>query len=29
MRPWNRGRAPMPLPTESFRSRWRRHLAAN
>jgi len=26
MRAWNRYRAPVPLPTESFRSRWRKGL---
>jgi len=29
MRAWNCYRAPIPLPTESFRERWRRDLAAN
>lgn len=29
MRPWNRSRAPMRFPKQSFRSRWRKHLAAN
>ena len=29
MRGWNRPRAPVPLPAESFRARWRKSLAAN
>jgi len=29
MRVWNRHRAPMPLPSESFRARWRKNLGAN
>ena len=29
MRVWNRYRAPMPLPSESFRARWRKNLGAN
>jgi L-lactate dehydrogenase complex protein LldF len=28
MRGWNRHRSTVPLPTESFRARWRRNLAA-
>jgi L-lactate dehydrogenase complex protein LldF len=29
MREWNRHRAPVPLPSESFRAGWRRDLGAN
>jgi L-lactate dehydrogenase complex protein LldF len=29
MRVWNRHRAPVPLPSESFRARWRKNLGAN
>jgi L-lactate dehydrogenase complex protein LldF len=29
MRPWNRHRSPVPLPSESFRARWRKELGAN
>jgi len=29
MRPWNRHRTPVPLPSESFRARWRKELGAN
>ena len=29
MRGWNRRRAPVPLPSQSFRARWRTGLAAN
>lgn len=29
MRVWNRYRAPVPLPSESFRARWRKDRAAN
>jgi len=29
MRVWNRRRSPLPLPSESFRARWRKGLAAN
>jgi L-lactate dehydrogenase complex protein LldF len=29
MRAWNRFRSTVPLPSESFRGRWRRDLAAN
>jgi len=29
MRVWNHHRAPVPLPSESFRARWRKGLAAN
>jgi L-lactate dehydrogenase complex protein LldF len=29
MRGWNRRRAPVPLPSQSFRARWRKGLAAN
>jgi L-lactate dehydrogenase complex protein LldF len=29
MRVWNRHRAPVPLPSESFRARWRKSLGAH
>jgi L-lactate dehydrogenase complex protein LldF len=29
MRVWNRHRSPVPLPSESFRARWRKGLGAN
>jgi L-lactate dehydrogenase complex protein LldF len=29
MRVWNRYRSPVPLPSESFRARWRKDLGAN
>lgn len=29
MRVWNRHRAPVPLPSESFRARWRKEIGAN
>jgi L-lactate dehydrogenase complex protein LldF len=29
MRAWNRRRSPVPLPKESFRSRWRKELGKN
>jgi L-lactate dehydrogenase complex protein LldF len=29
MRVWNRYRAPVPLPSESFRARWRKGLGSN
>jgi L-lactate dehydrogenase complex protein LldF len=29
MRTWNRRRSPVPLPKESFRSRWRKELGKN
>jgi L-lactate dehydrogenase complex protein LldF len=29
MRVWNRHRAPVPLPSESFRARWRKNVGAN
>jgi len=29
MRVWNRHRAPVPLPSESFRARWRKGLGTN
>jgi hypothetical protein len=29
MRVWNRYRSPVPLPSESFRARWRKGLDAN
>ncbi len=29
MRVWNRYRSPVPLPTESFRAKWRKDRAAN
>jgi hypothetical protein len=29
MRVWNRYRSPVPLPSESFRARWRKGLGAN
>lgn len=29
MRKWNRYRSPVPLPSESFRARWRKDRAAN
>jgi hypothetical protein len=29
MRVWNRHRSPVPLPSESFRARWRKSRGAN
>jgi hypothetical protein len=29
MRVWNRYRSPMPLPSESFRAKWRKNRAAS